>query len=121
MAPDLDPYAPAERQLKTPLYRYPFSNVYGEWGGVLEACCWPTIEKQEMSLAELPDKAVHVFLAIPNNADLYGAGTSHNAPHRDYRALLDAAESSGIERDWLIPARLDVSGLHHQERKKGVA
>lgn len=120
LAPGLDPDASAELQLQTPLYRYPFSNVYGEWGGVLEAACWPTIGKQEMALSELPQKAVHAFLSIPNNADLYGTGTSHNAPHRDYRTLLEAVEREGLSPDWLIPAQLDVAGLHHQNRKKGV-
>ncbi len=121
LAPELREEDSPEARLRTPLYRYPFSNVYGEWSGVLEAACWPTIGKQEMALAELPEKAVHAFLSIPNNADLYGAGTSHNAPHRDYRALVAAVEAGGLNPDWLIPAQLDVAGLHHQQRKKGVA
>ena len=121
LAPELRPEDPPNVKLRTPLYRYPFSNVYGEYAGVLEAACWPTIEKEEMALADLPKKAVHAFLSIPNTAHLYGAGTSHNAPHHDYRALVEDVEADGLNPDWLIPARLDVAGLHHQQRKEGVA
>ena len=121
LAPELREEDPPDAKLKTPLYRYPFSNVFGEYGGVLEVACWPTIEKEQMALAELPRKAVHAFLSIPNTAHLYGAGTSHNAPHHDYRALVEDVEAGGLNPDWLIPARLDVAGLHHQQRKEGVA
>ena len=120
LAPDFPEDGPVERRLQTTLYRYPFSNVYEKYGGVLEAACWPTIGNQEITLAEIPEKGVHTFLSIPNNADLYGVGTTHNAPYRGYRELLGAVERRGLDSKWLIPARMDVGGLHNQKRKKGV-
>ena len=120
LAPDFPEDGPTVQQLKTPLYRYPFSNVYEKYGGVMEAACWPTIDTQEMALSEVPEKGVHTFLSIPNNADLYGVGTTHNAPYRGYHQLLGAVEEKGLEPGWLIPARMDVAGLHNQKRKKGV-
>ena len=120
LAPDFPEDAPVGKQLKTTLYRYPFSNVYEKYGGVLEAACWPTIDTQETALAEIPEKGVLTFLSIPNNADLYGVGTTHNAPYRGYRELLGAVEHRGLDPKWLIPARMDVGGLHNQKRKKGV-
>lgn len=119
LAPDFPVDAPVERQLETTLYRYPFSNVYGEYKGVKEAACWPTIGDEELALAEVPEKGVHTFLSIPNNAHLYGVGTSHNAPYTGYRELLEAVERDGLSPDWLIPAQMDVNGLHDQKREKG--
>ncbi len=120
LAPGFPEDGPVERQLETPLYRYPFSNVYGEYGGVMEACCWPTIGADDVEPSEIPEKGVHAFLSIPNNAHLYGVGTSHNAPHADYRQLLEAVDQGGLKREWLIPAQMDARGLHHQTRKKGL-
>lgn len=119
LAPGFPVEAPAAQQLETPLYRYPFSNVYEEYGGVKEAACWPTIGDEELELSEVLEKGVHTFLSIPNNADLYGVGTTHNAPYRGYRELLDAVDRGGLSPDWLIPAQMDVNGLHDQKRKKG--
>ncbi|MGF1473314.1 MAG: hypothetical protein ACFB50_16460, partial [Rubrobacteraceae bacterium] len=119
LAPGFPLDAPVAKQLETPLYRYPFSNVYEEYDGVKEAACWPTIDEEELELSEVPEKGVYTFLSIPNNADLYGVGTTHNAPYRGYRELLDAIDQDGLSPDWLIPAQMDVNGLHDQERKKG--
>lgn len=119
LAPGFPVEAPVGRQLETPLYRYPFSNVYGEYNGVKEAACWPTIGNEELELSEVPTKGIHTFLSIPNNADLYGVGKSHNAPYRGYRELLEAVDRDGLSPDWLIPAQMDVNKLHDQKRKKG--
>lgn len=101
----------------TPLYRWPFSNVYGDFGGALHGVCWPTMSRMQLDLAEIPAKAVRGFVSIPNNADLYGRGHSHNAPHSDYREFLEAIEQKGgIDHDWLIPADLTVKQLHEQNR-----
>lgn len=100
----------------TPLYRYPFSNVYGSFGGVMEGVCWMGLGSLPVEdPRQIPRRAVMGFLALPNNADLYGRGLSHNAPITGYAELLEAC-SKGLEQEWLIPAGCTVAGLHRQER-----
>lgn len=69
-----------------------------------------------MSLAEVPAKAVRGFLELPNNMDLYGRGVSHNGPQEGYRELLEHIESEGLPEEYLIPADMNVAGLHDQKR-----
>ncbi|MEW6635352.1 MAG: hypothetical protein AB1425_00900 [Actinomycetota bacterium] len=102
----------------TRLYRWPFSNVYDRFGGAMQGVCWPTMRQLTLDLPEIPERAVLGFVGIPNNADLYGRGLSHNAPHSGYREFLEAIEErGGIDHDWLIPADLTVRQLHEQRRR----
>lgn len=100
----------------TPLYRYPCSNVFHAYGGALEGVCWPTMDRIQMSLAEVPAKAVRGFLELPNNLDLYGRGVSHNGPQEGYRELLEHLENEGLPEEYLITADMTVGGLHNQSR-----
>lgn len=94
----------------TPLYRYPFSNVYTHRGG---AVCWPTMKKHEMELYEVHRKGVAEFLGTPNNRDLYGISASQNSDHAAYEDFMQAIEDNGgIEQDWLIPQQIDVQMFH---------
>lgn len=99
-----------------PLYRYPASNVYHAYRGTLEGVCWPTMDRIQMSLKEVPHKAVRAFLELPNNLDLYGGGFSHNGPNLPYREFLEHLESEGLPEDYLIPTEMTVQGLHDQTR-----
>lgn len=100
----------------TPVYRYPCSNVFHAYRDALEGVCWPTMGSIQMSLAEVPAKAVRGFLELPNNMDLYGRGVSHNGPQEGYRELLEHLESEGLPEEYLIPADMNVAGLHDQKR-----
>ncbi len=102
---------------ETSLYRYPFSNVFGTYQGVIEGVCWPTMGSIELSAREVPSKLVRAFLEMPNNTDLYGRGFSHNGPHDDYRHFLEAIEKEGLPEEYLlIPTEMTVRGLHNQQR-----
>ena len=113
-SPDLThPPGPA-----TPLFRFPLSNVYGRhsWsGGGPGAVCWPSMGSiGPIDLDEIPERAlIRGFLSVPNNADLFGRGVSHNGPHTDYAAFLkDLDGRDTFPRDWLIPAGLTVRNFH---------
>ncbi len=102
----------------TPLFRFPLSNVYGRhsWsGGGPGAVCWPSMGSLgPIDLDEIPERAlIRGFLSVPNNADLFGRGVSHNGPHADYAAFLDDLDGrEAFPRDWLIPAGLTVRDFH---------
>lgn len=100
----------------TPIYRYPFSNVYHSYMGVPEGVCWPTLRSVKTTLAQVPRQVVRTFLEMPNNLDLYGRGFSHNGPHDDYTELLEYVENNGLPEEYLIPAGMSVAGLHDQQR-----
>ncbi|MDN5697941.1 MAG: hypothetical protein L0G70_08190 [Rubrobacter sp.] len=100
----------------TPVYRYPFSNVYQSYQGVLEGVCWPTLGSVKTTLAGIPKKVVRTFLELPNNTDLYGRGFSHNGPQQEYAELLEYVEEGGLPEEYLIPAGMSVQGLHDQQR-----
>jgi hypothetical protein len=70
----------------------------------------------DMSLREVPHKAVRAFLELPNNMDLYGRGFSHNGPQQGYHELLEHLEKEGLPEDYLIPTEMSVTGLHNQHR-----
>ena len=113
-SPDLThPPGPA-----TPLFRFPLSNVYGRhsWsGGGPGAVCWPSMGSiGPIGLDELPERAlIRGFLSVPNNADLFGRGVSHNGPHTDYATFLEDLDGrETFPRDWLIPAGLTVQNFH---------
>lgn len=111
-SPELEGRPAAE----TRLYRYPFSNVYASFRGVMEGVCWMGLHALPVEdPREIPRRAVLGFLALPNNADLYGRGLSHNAPITGYAELLEAC-AGGLEAEWLIPAGCTVAGLHRGER-----
>lgn len=50
------PALKGEPTAATELYRWPFSNVYHDFGGTLEGVCWPSKKEIELNLAEMPDK-----------------------------------------------------------------
>lgn len=101
----------------TPLYKYPFSNVYDVYGQALEGVCWPTMNTITTSLADVPANIVRAFLELPNtNQDLFGRGLSHNAPYSRYDELLAHIESEGLAEEYLIPTGASVRGLHEQRR-----
>ena len=102
--------------LDTPVYRYPFSNVYSSYQGVLEGVCWPTLGSVKTTLAGIPKEVVRMFLEMPNNTDLYGRGFSHNGPQQEYTELLEYIEEHGLPEQYLIPAAMSVAGLHDQQR-----
>lgn len=111
-SPSQDPPNP-----ETPIYRWPFSNVYGHFAGVSQGVCWPGLNGLTMQLKDIPEQAVKRFARAENNADLYGRGLSHNAPYEDYAALLEAIErDGGIAGDYLIPTSTTVEDLHYQRR-----
>lgn len=108
---------PPPPQPDTPLYRYPFSNVFDLYGEALEGVCWPTMGSIKTSLADVPANIVRAFLELPNtNHDLFGRGESHNAPYSGYAELLAHIEREGLAEEYLIPAGLTVHGLHDQVR-----
>lgn len=103
----------------TPLYLWPFSNVYGDFAGVSQGVCWPGISSLTMKLKDVPEQAVRRFARSENNADLYGRGLSHNAPYEGYAELLEAIErAGGIDGDYLLPTSTTVEDLHYQRRPK---
>jgi hypothetical protein len=105
-----------------PLFRFPLSNVYGyhssstaAWGNRPGAVCWPSMGSiGPLELDEIPERAlIRGFLSVPNNADLFGRGVSHNGPHTDYAAFLEDLDGrKTFPRDWLIPAELTVRNFH---------
>ena len=108
-----------EPSSSTELYRWPFSNVYHHFGGVLEGVCWPSKSQVTLDLSEIPDRLVRQFTGLPNNANRYTRDLSHNAPVAGYRAFLELLEKRGaIDHDWLEPANMTVKDLHEQKRRK---
>lgn len=102
----------------TPLYRYPFSNCYTKFQGVLEGVCWPAKHDIDVGLAGIPEKIVDAFFALPNNPRRYTQDLSSNAPTKDYRRFLEIAEREGeLLHDWLEPAAMTVEDLHLQRRR----
>ena len=107
----------------TQLFRFPLSNVYSRhsWsGGGPGAVCWPSMGSiGPMELDELPERAlIRGFLSVPNNADLFGRGVSHNGPHTDYAAFLEDLDGrETFPPDWLIPAGLTVRNFHDAQTR----
>ncbi|MDP9477493.1 MAG: hypothetical protein M3R38_17715 [Actinomycetota bacterium] len=122
-SPDLS----GEPNAGTELFRWPFSNTYSAFTfnidgvnrEVLEGVCWPTMRTLAMDLAEVPEKAVLGFVAVPNNADGYTRDLSRNAPVAGYRPFLEKIEErGGILHDWLEPCAMTLKDLHEQRRRK---
>jgi hypothetical protein len=122
-SPDLS----GEPNADTELFRWPFSNTYSAFTfnidgvnrEVLEGVCWPTMRLLEMDLAEVPEKAVEGFVAVPNNADGYTRDLSRNAPVAGYRPFLQKIEErGGVLHDWLEPCAMTLKDLHEQRRRK---
>lgn len=115
LSPDLEEGPTPE----TDLYRWPFSNVYTTFQGVLEGVCWHRKEQIPTPLAQIPERLVTRFVGIPNNADRYSGDLSINAPPdvpRSYAGLLETLEArGGVPHDWLVPAGRTVRQLHTQE------
>lgn len=79
--------------LSTPLYAYPLSNVYEN-----TTTCW-TVPDRPYSRHEVPALA-RMFLATPNNWDLYQA---RNQSGLDYRALIAALSTRDtFPPEWLV-------------------
>ena len=103
----------------TELYRWPWSNVYHHFGGVLEGVCWPSKSQITLALSEIPEKMVRQFAGLPNNVNRYTGDLSGNAPVAGYRAFLELLERKGrVDHDWLEPANMTVRDLHEQQRRK---
>lgn len=104
---------------ETELYRWPFSNVYTSFQGVLEGVCRYQKEQIPTPLAQIPERLVGRFVGIPNNADRYSGDLSINAPPdvpTSYAGLLETLEArGGVPHDWLVPAGRTVRQLHTQE------
>jgi len=93
----------------TALYRWPFSNVNAS--GLV---CW-SAGHFSCELKDVVQKGIFGFLQTPNNRDLYGLGTSHNAPHRDYAEFMSAVHTQGhVPLEWLIPQGMSVIDFHNQ-------
>ena len=90
----------------SPLYRWPWSNVYND-GKV----CWTQSWKSE--LKDVERNGVYAFIGTPNNTDLWGLGRSHNGPKMSYAEFLAETEK-GINPDWLIPLNKTVAEFHAQ-------
>lgn len=89
---DAAPLTPA-----TPLFAYPLSNVYAD-----TTTCW-TVPDRPYPRHEVPALA-RMFLATPNNWDLYQA---RNRSGRDYRALIEALRARDtFPPEWLLPLDL---------------
>jgi hypothetical protein len=81
----------------TALYAYPLSNVYDN-----TTTCW-TVPDRPYTRADVPALA-RMFLATPNNWDLYAA---RNQSGLDYRALIaDLAQRDTFPTEWLVPLDL---------------
>lgn len=99
---------------ETTVYRWCFSNVYSEFGGVMEGVCW--YQKEGITLAphRLPE-LVRRFVSIPNYPSRYTRDLTTNSPHTGYAELLGAIEKrGGIPHEWLVPAGLTIQELHDQ-------
>lgn len=108
----------AEPHAGTELYRWPFSNVYHNFGGALEGVCWPTMRSINLELSEIPEKAVAGFCEVPNDASHYARDLSPNAPVAGYRRFLEIIEKGdGISHDWLEPCAMTIKDLHEQRRR----
>ncbi len=83
-------------------------------GAVRARSAGPRWAPGPIDLDEIPERAlIRGFLSVPNNADLFGRGVSHNGPHADYAAFLDDLDGrEAFPRDWLIPAGLTVRDFH---------
>jgi hypothetical protein len=122
LAPEAGP--PEDPKADSPLFRYPFSNVYPTFNGTMEGVCWYARSNVVHELADAPAALVRTFLAIENDADRFNGDLTHNAPYGGYRTFLEALEERGeFPPEWLVPARLTVAELHAQKRnptrKKG--
>lgn len=115
----LSPELEGEPAPDTEIFRWPFSNVYSAFQGVVEGVCWYRKDQIELSLREIPEKLVRRFLSIPNEADRYSRDLTHGSPHEGYEELLEAIErKGGIPHDWLVPSGLTVRELHEQKGRK---
>lgn len=104
---------------QTELFRWPFSNVYHHFDGALEGVCWPNKNRIRLDLAEIPEKSVATFAAMPNDADRYARDLCHNAPCAGYKDFLRLVEKRGsIEHDWLNPCAMTIKDLHDQKRRE---
>jgi hypothetical protein len=100
----------ASVRANTPLYRYPFSNVYSSG-----AVCWNGLKDIACTLDSVQETVLFAFLQTPNNRDLFGVGHSQNSPYRDYQAFLEAVEANhGVLPEWLIPLSSTVSEWHER-------
>jgi hypothetical protein len=105
----------ADPTADTPLYRWPWSNVYDIFGGVKEGVCWYQKGQVVTDLATVPERLVRAFVAIPNEADRYAGDLTHNAPVGSYESFLEAIEEGGgIPHEWLKPCDLTIRELHEQ-------
>lgn len=114
------PALTGEPTAETHLYRWPFSNVYGHFGGVREGVCWYQRGQVITDLRQVPERLVRAFVAIPNDADRYAGDLTHHAPCGTYETFLQAIEEGGeIPHEWLEPCGLTVEELHeHKSRKE---
>lgn len=102
---------------QTELYRWPFSNVYETFGGVLEGVCWPHKHKLDVDARHIPTRIVREFIGMPNTT-AYTRDLVDNAPVKTYREFLELVESSGgLEHDWLDPCSMNIQELHDQRRR----
>ncbi|MFD1676094.1 hypothetical protein [Alicyclobacillus fodiniaquatilis] len=91
----------------TPLYRWPFSNVYGD-----ARVCW-TATNFQCELHQVIEKGIFGFLQTTNNKDLFGLGKSHNSEYTSYESFLAAvAERGEVPTEWLIPLNKTVEQFH---------
>jgi hypothetical protein len=110
------PALTGEPTAETNLYRWPWSNVYGNFQGVREGVCWYQRGQVVTGLDEVPDRLVRVFVAIPNDADRYAGDLTHHAPCGTYETFLQAIEKGGeIPHEWLEPCGLTIRDLHDQK------
>ncbi|MGB3633530.1 MAG: hypothetical protein WA982_05785 [Rubrobacteraceae bacterium] len=109
------PALTGEPTADTPLFRWPFSNVYDHFGGIKEGVCWYQYKQVETDLAAVPERLVRSFVAIPNEADRYAGDLTHNAPVGSYESFLEAVEEGGgIPHEWLVPCNSTIRELHEQ-------
>ncbi len=110
------PLLAGEPTADTPLYRWPWSNVYHDFGGVREGVCWYQKGSVDLALSEVPEKLVRAFVAIPNDADRYAGDLTHDAPYGSYKSFLEAIEEGGgVPHEWLKPCDLTIRELHDQK------
>ena len=113
------PALTGEPTADTPLFRWPWSNVYDIFGGVREGVCWYQRSQVVTDLAAVPGRLVRAFVAIPNEADRYAGDLTHNAPVGSYESFLEAIEEGGgIEHEWLRPCSLTIRDLHEQKGRR---
>lgn len=95
---------------ETPVYRWPFANVYAY--GSFAKVCWYTMRRIQMDAKDVVRLGVEGFLSVRDNGDLFGRGMSQNSPHQDYAEFLAAAESEGLKDEWLIPHQMTVEQFY---------